>query len=104
IIQAGTSEPAKELSARFADVVFSAEQDINAAKRFYADVKSRLAKHGREPDDIKIMPGIMAVVGETRADAEQKFNVLQDLVLPEVGVNLLSQTMQIDMSGYDVDG
>lgn len=104
IIQAGTSEPAKELSARFADVVFSAEQDINAAKRFYSDVKSRLAKYGREPDDIKIMPGIMAVVGETRADAEQKFNVLQDLVLPEVGVNLLSQTMQIDMSGYDVDG
>lgn len=104
IIQAGTSEPAKELSARFADVVFSAEQDINSAKRFYADVKSRMVKYGRDPDAIKIMPGIMTVVGETKADAERKFNVLQDLVLPEVGVNLLSQTMQMDMSKYDVDG
>lgn len=103
LIQAGTSEPAKELSARFADVVFSAEQDINAAKKFYADVKSRLAKFGRGPDDVKIMPGIMAVVGGTKGEAQQKFDQLQDLVPPEVGLNLLSQTMQLDMSKYDVD-
>lgn len=104
LIQAGTSVPAKELSARFADVVFTAEQSIDNARKFYADVKSRMAKYGRSPDQLRIMPGIMAVVGDTKADAERKFQELQDLVLPEVGLNLLSQTMQADMSGYDIDG
>ena len=104
IIQAGTSEPAKELSARFADVVFSAEQDIEAARAFYADIKGRLAKHGREPDEVKIMPGVMTIVGETRADAQKKFDMLQDLIHPDVGLNLLSQTMETDMTPYDLDG
>ncbi|RWB32194.1 MAG: LLM class flavin-dependent oxidoreductase [Mesorhizobium sp.] len=103
LIQAGTSGPGKELSARFADVVFTAEQDIKPAKEFYSDLKSLTAKYGRAPSDIKIMPGVMPIVGRSRAEAEDNFGKLQDLIHPDVGVNLLSLMMETDMSVFPLD-
>ena len=69
LIQAGKSEPARELSARVADAVFTSQPTIEDAQRFYADVKGRLAKYGRAPDDLVIMPGVAVFTGRTAAEA-----------------------------------
>jgi FMN-dependent oxidoreductase (nitrilotriacetate monooxygenase family) len=103
IIQAGTSEPARQLSARFADVIFSAEENIERARLFYSDVKGRLPTVGRHADDVKIMPGLMPIVGRSKSEAEDKFAAMQALIPPVVGLNLLSQVMGVDVSGYDPD-
>lgn len=58
IVQAGASEPGKELAARTAEVIFTAWQTLEEAQAFYSDVKGRLAKYGRTPDSLKIMPGV----------------------------------------------
>ena len=72
---------------------------------FYADVKGRLAKYGRSPDELKVMPGIFPVVGRTEAEAREKFEALQDLVQPEVGLDLLAGLSGgEDLSSYPVDG
>ena len=63
VVQAGSSEPGRELAAATAEVVFTAHQTLDSAAAFYADVKGRMAKFGRQPDTLKIMPGVMAVVG-----------------------------------------
>ncbi|MFN5685143.1 LLM class flavin-dependent oxidoreductase, partial [Bradyrhizobium sp.] len=60
------------------------------AVAFYADVKGRLAKFGRRPDDLKILPGVFPVVGETESEAKEKFDYLQSLISPEVGLDLLA--------------
>ncbi|HTR08012.1 MAG TPA: LLM class flavin-dependent oxidoreductase [Paraburkholderia sp.] len=105
VVQAGASESGRELAARTAEVIFVAHQTFDEAKAFYADIKGRLPRYGRERDDVKIMPGIFPVVGRTQAGAEEKFEQLQSLVDPVVGVALLSSVIGgVDLSAYDVDG
>ncbi|GIP21034.1 LLM class flavin-dependent oxidoreductase [Paenibacillus sp. J22TS3] len=104
VIQAGSSEPGKELAARTAEVIFTAWQTLEEAQHFYSDVKGRLAKYGRSPDDLKIMPGVFPIIGRTEAEAEEKKALLEQLIPVEAGVSLLSQLISVDLSPYPVDG
>lgn len=104
VVQAGSSEPGKELAARTAEVIFTAQQTLAEAQAFYADVKGRLARYGREADDLKIMPGVFPVVGRTRDEAQAKFDQLQSLLQPEVGFELLRVQLGVDLRGHDPDG
>ncbi|MEC5397799.1 LLM class flavin-dependent oxidoreductase [Uliginosibacterium sp. H1] len=104
-VQAGSSEPGKELAARTAEVVFTAHQTLDAAQAFYSDLKGRLGKYGRDADSIKILPGIFPVVAASQAEAEDKFESIQALTHPRVGLQLLSSMLGgFDLSPYDIDG
>lgn len=86
-------------------MVFTAQQTLDQAQTFYRGMKKQVAEHGRNPDDVKILPGAFIVVGRTRAEAEDKYAVLQDLVDPVVGLGLLTgQLGDVDISGYPLDG
>jgi alkanesulfonate monooxygenase len=105
IVQAGSSEPGKEFAARTAEVIFTAQQTLADAQAFYRDVKGRLAKYGRRNEQLKVMPGVLPVLGRTESEAKQKYQELQDLILPEVGLALLSGLSgDFDLSKYAVDG
>jgi len=105
VVQAGSSEPGRELAARTAEMVFTAWQNRAEAAAFYADLKGRMAKFGRGPDELKVMPGIFPVVGESEAHAREKFEQLQSLIHPSTGLALLSGMLGgIDLSGYPLDG
>jgi alkanesulfonate monooxygenase len=105
LIQAGSSEPGKALAARTAEVVFTAQQTLSNAQAFYADVKGRLAGYGRRPEQLKVMPGISPVIGRTQSEAEDKYQQLQDLVEPRVGLAMLAgMAGGFDLSEYDLDG
>jgi len=67
-------------------------------------VKSRMGKFGRRPEDLKIMPGLSVIVAKTRQEAQDKFQQLQDLIHPEIGIAVLSRKMGFDFSKYPVDG
>src|SRR4029077_6039647 len=68
IIQAGGSPSGLELAARTADVVFSVVQELAPAKKAYADLKGRMAKYGRTPDQITVLPGVMPIIGRTDSE------------------------------------
>jgi alkanesulfonate monooxygenase len=105
IVQAGASDTGRELAAATAEVVFTSPLDIAAGKAFYDDVKGRMAKYGRHPDELKILPGLSATVAETDAEADEKFEYLQSLIHPEVGREILSMVLEgADLSGCDLDG
>lgn len=105
MVQAGASDVGKDLAARTADVVFSAAQTMGEAQAFYADVKARLAKFGRQADDLKIMPGVSPIVGETASEARAKYDALQELIPDQVGVALLASYLSLkDLSAYPLDG
>lgn len=98
IIQAGGSEPGKELAAETAEVVFTQDSKLDVAQAFYADLKGRLFKFGRSMDSLKILSGLNPIVGRTRTEAEDKFAALQSKIHPDVGREILS----IDMDGIDL--
>ena len=103
IAQAGGSERGRELAARTAEIAFSLGSNIEKNKAFYADVKGRMAKYGRDPSDLKIMPGIVINVGETRAEAEARAQELVDVMHPEVGLLMLQEFLETDLHGADLD-
>lgn len=102
IVQAGASEPGRELGAATADVIYVIHDTLQRGLDYYADVKGRMAKYGREPDDLKIMPAICPVVGRTRTEAQAKFDELQALIDPLAGLGQLYPTFG-DLSGYPLD-
>ncbi|MBE1444446.1 LLM class flavin-dependent oxidoreductase [Paenibacillus sp. OAS669] len=104
IIQAGSSETGQQLAAETAEVIFTAWQTLEEAQLFYRNVKSLLAKHGRTADELKIMPGIFPVIGATEAEAREKEQLLQRLVLPSVGLSMLSGSLNVDLRDYPLDG
>lgn len=103
IIQAGAAEAGRELAARSADVVYSNAPDLKGAIQYYNDVKSRLSKYNRLPEELLIMPGVTFYVGQTRSEADEKYEQLQELIDPLSGLALLYNVLG-DLSGYDLDG
>lgn len=104
IIQAGSSEAGKELAAKTAEVIFTAWQTLEDAQAFYKDVKGRLAKYGRNPEDLKILPGAFIVVAETEEEAIAKHEQLNNYITPEVGLAYLSGFTGVDLSEHDFEG
>jgi FMN-dependent oxidoreductase (nitrilotriacetate monooxygenase family) len=104
IIQAGGSEVGQELAARTADVVFSVVQELDSAKDAYRSLKARLAKYGRTPDQLTILPGMMPIIGETEGEARAKLDRLQSWITPTNALTLVSGRIGYDLSGYPLDG
>ncbi len=77
ICQAGESEEGREFAAQSADIMYGKATSLEHGQGFYAPMKARLAKYGRSPDSLKIMPGLCCVVGRTEAEAQQKFDRVQ---------------------------
>jgi alkanesulfonate monooxygenase len=103
IVQAGASEQGRELGAATADVIYAIAGSLEAARTYYADVKGRMGKYGRAPDDLKILPALCPVVGRSRAEAQAKYDELQALFDPLAGLGALYPTFG-DLSGYPLDG
>src|SRR5579872_3337322 len=103
IIQAGGSPTGLELAARTADVVFSVVQELEPAKAAYADLKGRMAKYGRSPDDLAVLPGVMPIVGDSEAEAREQLAKLQSWISPSNAITLVASRIGYDVSGHDLD-
>ena len=104
IVQAGQSEPGLQLAAETAEVVFCAPHDIVAAKKLYADLKSRLATAGRSFSSLRILPAAFIVLGESVDEARQKRAKLDSFVHYDSGIASLSIALGHDVSSFDPDG
>ena len=100
IVVAGASDSAMELAARVADVIFTVTETKSAAQEFYADVKRRARKYGRNPDDLKVFPGASIFVGRTAEEADAQYRQLQDLIPEAVGIQFLSKMVGVDLTAY----
>src|SRR5215469_1032532 len=104
IIQAGGSPTGLELAARTSDVVFSVVQELEAAKAAYADLKGRMAKYGRAPEEIAVLPGVMPVIGATEEEARAKLAKLQSWIDPTNAITLVASRIGYDVTGHNLDG
>ncbi|MGG2922801.1 LLM class flavin-dependent oxidoreductase [Brevibacillus parabrevis] len=104
LVQAGSSEDGKDFAARYAEAIFTAQQSLADAQAFYADVKSRVARYGRSPEQVVILPGICPIIGESEAEAKEKEAQLHELTHPAYSLLQLSNRIGYDLSSYPLDG
>ena len=99
-VQAGNSEVGREFAAKHAEMIYAAAQFIEDAQGFYADVKGRMAKYGREQDQLKVMPGLSFTIAGSRQEAQDRFGALEEAVDFSGDLNLMGH----DVSAYPLDG
>jgi alkanesulfonate monooxygenase len=104
IVQAGASDDGKQLAAETAEAVFTGGGPLPGAQQFYADVKGRAEKAGRNPEHIKILPGAFVVVGDSVDEAKEKRALLDSKVHYDSAIASLSVQLGTDASGFDPDG
>lgn len=104
IVQAGSSSSGQQFAARYAEVVFTVQQDMNEAKAFAKGLKEKVKAAGRSPDHCKILPGLLPVVGRTEEEAKQKFKELTQFIEPGSAMMVMSARYGHDLSKYPLDG
>lgn len=103
LVQAGSSEDGKDLAARFAEAVFTAQQTLEDAQAFYADLKRRAVEWGRDPATVLVLPGIVPVIGATEAEAREKEDELDRLINPEYARVQLAAQLRVDPEDLPLD-
>lgn len=103
IVQAGASDSGRQLAAEVAEMIFAAGGPIADARAYYADIKSRAAKVGRDPTLIKILPGALVTVAESDDAAREKRALLDSLVHPDSGMAALSIALGTDARAFNLD-
>ncbi|GAA5626539.1 nitrilotriacetate monooxygenase component A [Brucella sp. NBRC 12953] len=104
LIQAGSSGPGQDLAARIADIVFTAQQSLAEAQAFYASLKDRVVKAGRNPDSVAVMPGFMPVIGDSFEDAAEELKELNRWTDIKSAMPLLEERIGHSLADYDLDG
>jgi FMN-dependent oxidoreductase (nitrilotriacetate monooxygenase family) len=103
IIQAGQSGRGKRFAAQWGELVFCSYKNLPSAKAQYRELKDAIAAAGRDPGQVKIAPSIYAVVGETRAIAEERRDFLDSLSRPEDSLALLGEVLNLDFAQFGLD-
>lgn len=103
IIQAGGSPSGRDLAARTADVVFSVVQDLEPARKAYADLKGRLARYGRRPEEVCVLPGVMPIIGSSESEARDKLDLLQSWLTPTNALTLVTSRLGYDVTGHPLE-
>jgi alkanesulfonate monooxygenase len=93
IVQAGASDPGRELAARYAEVTFGPYFDWSSAKNYYDDTKGRMAKYHRDPDQLKVLSGVSVFVKATEAEAKKDYEYTQSLIHPTVSREIIGTTL-----------
>lgn len=103
LVQAGSSEDGKDLAARYAEVVFTAQRTIAEGQDFYRDLKRRLPRYGRGAEVLQLLPGIVPFIGSTEKEARDLEREFTDLISPDYALGQLSNFFNVDLTGLPLD-
>jgi len=103
-VQAGSSEEGREFAAKFAEAIYTAQNNLADAQEFYSDVKTRMQQYGRQPHQVAILPGLAPIVGRTKEEALHRQRELNEHIIPKYSLHQLSQSWNMDLFEYDLDG
>jgi FMN-dependent oxidoreductase (nitrilotriacetate monooxygenase family) len=104
LVQAGSSSSGQQFAARFAEVMFTVQHDVDEARIFYAAMKKQVAQCGRSPEYCKILPGVFPIVGRTEEEARKKLADLMIYVDSTSALKTMSERYGHDMSQFPLDG
>lgn len=102
-IQAGSSNEGRTFAARNAEAIFTAHQTLGDAQAFYADIKAKARGFGRNPDHVKILPGISPFIADTAAEAEELYRYFNELSIPAYGLIQLENIAGVSLAHLELD-
>lgn len=104
LVQAGSSEAGRDFAGRWAEAIFTSQLTVESARAFRTDIRTRAAADGRDPDHVKVLPGVIPILGSTEEEAHRIRDEWLALTDPEVGLVLLqNQLGGLDLSDHDLD-
>lgn len=103
LVQAGSSESGKDFAARYAEAVFTAQRTLAEGQAFYRDLKARVVAAGRDPQSLKVLPGIVPFIGGTVAEATALEQEFTDLISPAYSLRQLSRMVGVDLTEHSLD-
>ena len=103
LVQAGGSPAGIAFAAQVAETIFAAQARLEEAVAFRQAVTSRMPFYGRDPATLRILPGLSPILGSTEAEARRKEAELDALILPAVGVWMLSEQMKFRLYEFDLE-
>ncbi|MGF7153449.1 LLM class flavin-dependent oxidoreductase [Novosphingobium gossypii] len=101
LVQAGQSPDGRDFAARTAEAIFCPAASINAGIDFRNDLRARVAGVGRNPDGVRIMPGLSCVLGSTEEEARAEHTAILDLADDALAIEYLSESLCCDLTGFD---
>jgi FMN-dependent oxidoreductase (nitrilotriacetate monooxygenase family) len=105
LVQAGSSDTGRRFAATVAEVIFTSHPSIEPAQAFYADIKAQAVQYGRAPDDIKIVPSLTPLIGDSEDEARALQRQLDDGVDAQLALSFLQIMLgDVDLSPYPLDG
>ncbi|MCQ4363231.1 NtaA/DmoA family FMN-dependent monooxygenase [Mycobacterium gordonae] len=105
LLQAGDSDEGRDFGARYADALFTLHGSLEDGRRYYADVKARARKFGRDPNQLKVFPAATFVIGDTADEAEDKArHIRRQQVTGATAILMLEQVWGRELSDFDPDG
>lgn len=102
--KSSTLDDRNETDIDTAEIIFSSRASIEAAVDFYASLRNRSVLKGRSPDGVKVLTTLTPILGATEVEARNKAAELLELVDPQAGLALLSDLLNVDLTGYPLDG
>jgi len=103
LVQAGSSDDGRAFAARYAEAVFTAQQTLADGQAFYTDLKRQVVAAGRAPAELKVLPGLVPVIGSTEAEAHEREEELSRLQVPAYGLRQLSQLLGHEITEDELD-
>ena len=104
LFQAGSSDGGKALGARWADAIFTTQTTLEDGRAFYDEMRARARGHGRDPDQLKIMPGLSTVIGSTEEEAHRRCDALDSYLGEDGLLAQIAQRIGLRASELDPDG
>lgn len=103
LVQAGASEDGRDFGSKYGEVIFSINGTMEKSREFYDDMKQRMAKHGRQPDEMRILNALNVIVADSKEEAVAAYEAMQDKLHPEVIRHMVSVDLEADLSDLGVD-
>lgn len=103
VVQAGGSSDGRRLASRVGEVIFSADQDLDHARAFRAEIRDGAAAFGRRPDEIVVLPGLSTVIGSTEAEAKARRELLDEILPDAYARGRLAAQLGIPLDGLADD-
>ncbi|KAF0844987.1 LLM class flavin-dependent oxidoreductase [Nocardia caishijiensis] len=103
LVQAGASNEGRAFAGRYAEAIFTAHQRLSDAQTFYADIKAKAAEYGRDPEEVRILPGISPFIADTESAARRLEREFNELTVPEYGLKQLESITGTSLRGYALD-